>query len=289
MSFLDDLSVVFVSNSISSLHNYRAGLISELIDNNYTVNYWSPQQALYKCVFNRDCKTIISSDTKSNIIVLLTSNGQNVLILNGMGRYEKSKWVRLFLIKLFAWRKNTHICVQNYRDYRYLRKYVDTNRITWVVGSGGQKRETNQLNTSSSLIISRNAKFPRLYKKLQNSSELGPVDVIGLTEKWKRNDIRSLGRVPQKEIFKKHYRFLQFYYYGEGFPHSLADAFCSKMLIKMDKKSYINFGIYKFVDANKKNIELRPDTLTYKNIVKIVEMKKINQKYMKIIKLKTVK
>ena len=44
-------------------------------------------------------------------------------------------------------------------------------------------------------------------------------------------------------------KFLQLYYYGEGVPHTLVDAFASNIEIYMDRKSFRNFGVYKYVTA----------------------------------------
>ena len=130
-------------------------------------------------------------------------------------------------------------------------------------------------------------KFQLLKKRLLDFENLGAIDIIGLDAKWSVGEVQSLGKVEQDNIFTQHQKFLQLYYYGEGTPHSLVDAFSSNMDIYIDKKSFISFGLYKFFE-NIKFINglalITPKHSSYLNFKKIIACENINVQYTGVIK-----
>ena len=229
----------------------------------------------------------ISSDGRSNFITLVTSAGPNVIIFNGFGIYESSRFIRGLIIRLIKLRKSTHICIQSYRDFRFLRRFCDENQLDWIIGSGGTMRQTSSFSTEKKLVITRAKKFPLFEKRLLDFKSLGAIDIIGLDTKWCSGEVQSLGKVEQDNIFTQHQKFLQLYYYGEGTPHSLVDAFSSNMDIYLDKKSFISFGLYKFFE-NIKFINglalITPRHLGYLDFKKIISCENINVQYTGVIK-----
>ena len=118
-----------------------------------------------------------------------------------------------------------------------------------IPGSGGVVRHISKERSRKRLIITRDSKFEFLKSKIIDKHHNLDIDIIGLSSAWSKGNIRSLGRVAQEYIFSNHNKFLQLYYYGEGVPHTLVDAFASNIEIYMDRKSFRNFGVYKYVTA----------------------------------------
>ncbi|GEK73664.1 hypothetical protein HHA04nite_22080 [Halomonas halophila] len=68
-----------------------------------------------------------------------------------------------------------------------------------------------------------------------------------------RVDVVEVGFVPQDEIFYLGNVFVQPSGYGEGFPHTLADALVSDMRVIIDKGEYLKYGLWK-MDCDAKMI-----------------------------------
>ena len=204
------------------------------------------------------------------MIMLLFCYLNGVIILNGLGRYEKSRIIRVLMITLLRLRKNVICNVQSYRDYRYFSKYLAPNKVKWTPGSGGVARHTSKEKSQKRLLITRDGKFQPLKRKLidkKHNLDID-IDIIGLSSVWRHGNIRSLGRVAQECLFSKHNKFLQLYYYGEGTPHSLVDAFASNIEIYIDRKSFRNFGMYKYISAEIGSnglLFINPETDGYKS------------------------
>lgn len=272
-------SVIITANSKQSVLLYRSKLIRDLreqklevkIVSNFTAIFWFFIKLRNKPIF-------ISSDGRSNLLMLLLCWLNGMIILNGLGRYEKSKLVRICIINLLKIRKNVTCVAQSYRDYRYFAKYIGRRKVIWIPGSGGIKRITKQGKNKQALLVSRDSKFDFIKNVILGNKFKLDIDIIGLSKTWSEEGVQSLGRVPQENLFANHNKFLQLYYYGEGTPHTLVDAFSSSMEIYIDKKSFQNFGIYKYANAEPYNANLlilKPHTDGYKAYQNLTSSKNV--------------
>jgi hypothetical protein len=276
--------IIFTSNSINSFKTYRLSLFNYLNKKGHKVKFYNIFKAIIFSFKNFKRKNIIvSSDGQTNIMVLLFTTCPAVIILNGLGRYQKIKIIRALIIALMITKKNKMLCVQNYRDFRYLRRFISSSKISWIPGSGGIKRKISK-NKNNYLMVARESKMKSLNQKLKKLDIKFEIDIIGLKSKWKKNQINSLGRKKQENIFIDHSQFIQLYLYGEGTPHSLVDALASKMPILMDKISFINFGFYqkyKNYHLKKNLIFLDPNRNEYQDLINMTKLDVVNEKYIK--------
>lgn len=261
-------NIIITANSKNSVLQYRADLIKSLQHHSIDVTIASNfTTILWFLTHPRNNSSFISSDGKSNILMLLFCSLNGMIILNGLGRYERSKFIRSCIIALLKRRKNVRCVAQSYRDYRYFSKHVGYQKVTWIPGSGGTKRITRKGPNKRALLISRDNKFTLLDHVNLNGKYNLDIDIIGLSQTWRQQHVQSLGRSTQDNLFRNHDKFIQLYYYGEGTPHTLVDAFSSNMQIYIDRKSYRNFGIYKYIKAapyNANLLILKPNTHSYK-------------------------
>lgn len=196
---------------------------------------------------------VISSNLKSNIFVLLLFNCKAVIILNGLGRYKKYKSFRiLFLVLLKLNKIKKIILVQNYHDYRYLRRFVDGN-FKWIPGSGGTQRQLGAVDEY--VVVTRASKFMLQIKSLDKFRQcihddqiinIVGCDLADLPKAANRTSCQFHGNLPQLKIFKNCRKFIQLSGYGEGVPHSLVDAICSQMHIYIEKRQFLQFGLHKY-------------------------------------------
>ena len=242
--------VVFVTKYKEGIAKYRSDLASKLITE-LPVRSMGKAFFFFKAILFWPANDIvITSDGRVNLLGLLTGAPQ-LIILNGLGRFEKSKIVRSLLLRLINRKQNLRVCVQSYRDYRYFRK-LTAAKIKWVPGSGGQKRATGL--SLDPIFVTRDDKFKYTQKSLLEVSVfLNNIYVLGLkTKKTDSSKLTNLGIQMQDNLFCASSTFLQLDGYGEGVPHSLVDAICSNMNLIIDKKCWVKFGLNKIST-------LRPD------------------------------
>lgn len=249
-----------LNDSFSINSRYRKNLIKKLkkISKKIDTFGWKDQFLKYLIICAKSFfleRTIISSNLKSNIISLILCKKFSVnIILNGVGRYRQNRNIRIFIFYLISKRART-IAIQNYADYRYFKKYYSSYRPPrWVCGSGGEKRNISSSNDRY-FIITRDSKLPIIANSLilftKNHVSTKTVDIIGchrLIDSLQDNEgIKFIprGYLEQNEIFTFGKNFIQADGYGEGFPHTLADAIVSNLNIFLTKKSYIQYGLYK--------------------------------------------
>ena len=117
------MNIIFFSDTLKTIDDYRTDLIKDLFDRNFIVKkIWIKNICLnLMAIFSS--KLIISSNIRANLINLLFfSFKPKIIILNGLGRLRKNFFLRNFLLKLFIFnKKRVLIFVQNYRDYRWLK------------------------------------------------------------------------------------------------------------------------------------------------------------------------
>lgn len=281
--------ITFISDTLKTVYLYRRRLLSALQQKNIQIQVQPIFSTvnLFKLMFISD---FVSSNMKANIIMLSLNRGKGVIILNGFGRYQYNKRLRTFLITFMRLRKRNLYIVQNFRDYRYLRRYVDT-KIYWVAGSGGSKRPNT--NKENIVCVTRDGKIDLQLASLTSFLNSFEYDItfVGLSpQKLSSLDLdislksrlHNLGYVKQDEILLTAKAVLVIDGYGEGVPHYLVDAIASDIPIIISKQSLIKYGLYCF------NHELKylTDNWLYGQVnsaIKELVTIKADEKYLNII------
>lgn len=275
--------IIFLARSAKSIDLYRTGLIKSLcaklsVDKSGIFDFiWLPHKW-------RSYDLIITSDTICNLICLKIRTPQ-FMIVNGLGRYRRTKIFRQYLIYSINRKSHILLCVQNYLDYRYLRRYVQ-KEIQWVPGSGGTSRLTG--SDDNPLVITRDSKIQKQMRALDDIKHLfEKINFVGLIKtKLKNENYVNIGKKKQELIFEESQTFLQLDGYGEGVPHSLVDAICSQMNIYITKASWLQFGFYKMINnrnaitkVNDKILLLSKNSSIHAQLIKKVCMRSVNTEY----------
>ena len=244
---VENHKIIFLARSQQSINLYRISLIKSLsqflkIDTLGVFTFLSLPWIWHSY------KILITSDSICNLICLKLSTPQ-LMILNGFGRYRNVKMFRGYVIYLINSKANVEICVQNYLDYRYLRKYVQ-RKIYWIPGSGGTPRVTGV--DENPVVITRDSKLKKQLNAFRNIETLfRKIHIVGLHKSILENGrYINWGRREQASIFSNFKTFLQVDGYGEGVPHSLVDAICSNMNIYITRRSWVQFGFYKLIKSS---------------------------------------
>jgi len=234
---------------------------------------------------------IISSNLKSNFVSLMFFWKKGVVILNGIGRYRGDKVLRVTLLLLFRlnWRKA--IIVQSCADYRYFRRF-SLKEYYWVPGSGGRYKKFGPKKRM--LLIQRDDKIQLVFhsvSKLLDSIQSKPLSIVGCQDHemvyglFKDYKVNSIGRKDPEDIFLEGGVFIQPSGYGEGFPHTLADAIVSDLEIYIDSKEFIRYGLGRLGGGRKKISDNWCKLEGSKDISHVVNSDSIVASYMKIIRL----
>lgn len=194
---------------------------------------------------------VLCSNLKSNAFVLLFSRRPKVLILNGLGRFRGNVRLRAIVRFLLGLWKNTFAIVQNHADYRYLRRFCPHIRMEWIPGSGGTAKATGDAGTV--VVVQRDGKIASvagnvmaLLTRMQpcpNLAVMGCEDRKQLDQLFPDIPYRAPGYVDGKDIFREGGIFLQPMGYGEGFPHTLADALVSGMDVYISDIEFLRYGL----------------------------------------------
>lgn len=244
--------IMFLTDNKSTFENYRVQLVKKLrsfcvVEVTY-LSIWG----LIKIMLNQNVG-IFSSNLRANMLNLLFFRRHKVLILNGMGRYRNRSLFRFVLVSLLRFNKSKAIVVaQNYLEYRFLRRYIQ-NHLYFQPGSGGLKLPVNE-NSDNWAIISRDSKILLQRKSIQHfvsQFNIQSLNVYGCTAENKVPVLtmcktKNFGRVKPENFFKFSSKFFQPNGYGEGFPHTLAHAICSKCSIGIDDRLYLQLGLHLF-------------------------------------------
>lgn len=254
--------IIMVNDTVSINNNYRRKLLKELCSEFKNVNsiglfgdrFVSKAKFTLLAIFSN--VFIISSNLKSNVFSLVYFWTKGAVILNGMGRHRRSKILRILLIVLFNINYRKIFLIQSYADYRYFNRYLN-QVFYWIPGSGGVYKKTGP--SQSILAVQRNDKLNLTGESLLELSKYvgQKVNIIGCTNKPARgfSDFNFIGRVESKDIFLSGGIFVQPKGYGEGFPHTLADAIVSNMKIYISSSEYVRYGLYKL--GGRKTVEFK--------------------------------
>lgn len=194
---------------------------------------------------------VLCSNLKSNVFVLLFCRSRKVIILNGLGRFRPNLMVRALLLRLLRLRKNTFVIVQNYADYRYLCRFAVDVQMEWVPGSGGVAKPIGDAHRV--VVVQRDNKiesvagdisiFLQQTKSCQTLVIVGCDDRDQLERLFSDFSYMSIGFVKANDIFRDGDVFLQPTGYGEGFPHTLADAIVSGMTVYISDIEFLRYGL----------------------------------------------
>lgn len=217
-------------------------------------------------------KIIISSNIRTNIISLLFLNGKKVVILNGLGRHRDRWLLRAVLRFGINNSSKSEIIIQNYADYRFFRRFTEGKNLTWLPGSGGSQKKIGpksnwvivQRDDKISLVSEDLKKLFRIKKETNEISIVGCVDDLQLMRLFAGFDFKSNGFVDASNILESGGTFVQPSGYGEGFPHSLADAIVSDMDVYISDREFLKLGFGK-LSCKKKTLAPGWSQLIYKS------------------------
>lgn len=290
-------SIVFINDAALLNQRYRQSLIDGLQNQGYPVLSLGlldtkasfPKTLFYMVTHYKS--TFVSSNLRANLVFLSIFWLQGVLILNGLGRYRNKRWLRRFLILLFRINLRKRVAIQSYADFRYFQRYAPSCSFIWVPGSGGQIKT---LGPQGPIVtIQRDDKLPMvalsLIELVRSCEQEHPLIVVGCRDsamvKSQLGDVPhvSLGYLPADEILSGGQTFAQPSGYGEGFPHSLADAIVSGMDIIIAPIEYRRYGLYKFQIIPDKRADNHLHFKSTQRLQKTLSTERITAKYIELI------
>jgi len=143
--------------------------------------------------------------------------------------------------------------IQSYADYRYLRRFGVHQNLLWLPGSGGRAKSYQE--RGARLVVQRDRKIAAVAQDLNRLFDRSPSDrrliVVGCDDDdfvgalFSGVAVRSMGYVASDLIFQQGGTFLQPSGYGEGFPHTLADAIASDMPTLISNREYVRYGLHR--------------------------------------------
>ncbi len=238
---------------------YRADFIQKLNSRGYDVNSIgllekNSLRFLIRSMIPNTNAILITSNMRANLVGMLMIWKPGLVIVNGMGRHRTSRLFRMLLITLMRINRRKRFAVQCYADYRYFRMRIRVDQLIWIPGSGGVSRSTIH-NRHNPFIVSRDDKIagalPDIFDISSQFDDINMINVVGCSENATYSDdvfpqnLKHIGFVPQNEIFMHGNCLIQTGGYGEGFPHSLADALVSQVPVLIAKKEFLKYGIGK--------------------------------------------
>lgn len=258
----DSLRVIFLNDASGLNIRYRSSLMSRFELQGYTVQSLGLRDSVPSFVslilssyLHSD--VIISSNMRSNLVSLAFCKRNTInIILNGFGRLRGQRWARIAIATLLMSRARS-VAVQNYADFRYLRRYYLSDvRLHWICGSGGNSRDTGQ--SKGRFSVSRDSKLLACSKSIaeyfKDAGDASSVCIVGCKElpsslHGVNYNLVPVGFVDQADILKFGDELVIFGGYGDGFPHVAADALVSHIPLVLQLSEYIRFGLRK-IGAN---------------------------------------
>lgn len=246
------MRVYFLNDSKRLNKTYRAALIHLTNAEGYEVRSVGIYNVLdwLSIIVSGSSAIVFSSNMRANLCNLLLFWVHGVVLFNGLGRLRAHKGFRQVILALISISRRKHVVVQNYADYRYFSRCGISADL--VLGSGGVLRDTTD-GIDKPFIVSRATKLPYSLPSagviLKALGLQCPLVVVGAScgdaPAFDSAKLECVGVVGQSDIFMYGSRFLQPHGYGEGFPHSLADAIITGLPIYMEKRTYVQLGLYK--------------------------------------------
>jgi hypothetical protein len=206
-------------------------------------------RALVRVGFGR--APIITSNLRSNLVILALPWTRGLVIVNGLGRHRSSTLLRRVLLGLLRINGRKAIALQNYADYRWARRFGRHSDVQWVPGSGGIVKPVGA--DTALVLVTRDDKVaviaPSLARLYDCAADVPPLVVVGCRDAAGCGNAlaglphHSVGFVDADAILSFGDTFVQPSGYGEGLPHSLADAIVSGMTIMIQKREVERYGL----------------------------------------------
>ena len=230
--------------------------------------YYTEQKNFFNILSYPFCKNSISSDSIVNFFILtffFFIKKNHTFFINGLGFLEISKKInRQIVFTLFLINKNKKFLIQNYRDFRFIRRFFKIDKIYWMPGSITNTYVDNKNGNKGICTILRKKKSTNFIKKLHKIGINELITIYSLDEiKINSKNILLKGFKSKEYIFSNHHKFLYLYCYGDGVPKSIIESLCNNLEIMIDKKSYLNFGFYK---KNLFEVEEKCQIINLKNL-----------------------
>lgn len=225
-------------------------LRQETIESLKNNKYHTEEKNFFNILSYPFSKNSVSSDSVVNFFILsffFFVNKNHTFLINGLGFLEISKKInRRIIFILFFINKNKKFLIQNYRDFRFIRRFFKIDKIYWMPGSITNTYIDNKNDNKGIFTILRKKKSTNFLKKLNKIRISEVITIYSLDEiKFNSKNILLKGFKSKEYIFSNHSKFLYLYCYGDGVPKSLIESLCNNLEIMIDKKSYLNFGFYK--------------------------------------------
>lgn len=251
--------VVLLNDKAIYNTRYRAPLLARLSDEGFGVDSkgvldsFSGLFAILSKLRSRTKTLTISSNLKSNLFALVFARGPLIVIVNGLGRFRASPTLRSVLRYLMRRKPTCQFIVQSYADYRYFRRHTGLGSLHWLPGSGGRCKLVGK--GANCVLVQRDGKIDRVAHSVREYMEtagggrtlivVGCEDTDRLKTLFAGLDFHSTGYLHADEILSGGTTFLQPAGYGEGFPHTLADAIASGVDIVIANKEYLRYGLHR--------------------------------------------
>lgn len=288
------MKIIFSANSKKSFSNYRIDLFKK-VSEDYNCTFEKFLNIIVKSIYyGMNDYLIVSSDGQCNLALCLCPWLNRVVIVNGMGRFEKNKLVRKIFLTAIILNNNNIVIFQNYRDFRFARRFYNKKNIYWIPGSGGVRRQSGQ--APGILFLTRDNKIQFFWSQIEKIlPDLPELRIVGLKNTSIQNRrLKNIGIVPQEDIFSHGNCLLQLYAYGDGVPHTLVDGICSNLDIIISRQAWTNFGFYKIIDRREVNdhaslnsfYHLRSGSSVISTLSETLNKSRINNDYYKHIKRK---
>lgn len=251
-------SLLFVNDNAALNQRYRSGLMRLAAAEGFAVQsdgLFTAGRINWRLLVGLIARPplVVVSNLRANLVLLACWWVRGLVILNGLGRHRGRRSFRYVLVVLIRANRRKNLAVQSYADYRYLRRFADGARCHWVPGSGGTLKRIG--SDAAIVLVQRDDKIALVAKSAvaglaamaaYAKSSLR-LEIVGcrnaVAHLFKGCDVRSLGFLPADQILASGSLFLQPSGYGEGFPHSLADAIVSDMTLLISRREFLRYGL----------------------------------------------
>ena len=256
---MQNRKIFFVSDNLQTINNYRSDLFNFLTANNFVCKKFPIKNYFLSLApFKNDHILIVSNIGSTLSALVLLPFKRKMIILNGLASMKNFKLTRYIFLLLAKINSSTIFVCQNFTEYRYLKKYA--KNVTHIVCSGGRKFSRNIKESNKFIVITRKKKFIRTAESINNFLKTTKHDLIvygidenyGVIKKEYLHRVQFKGWCERSKFFLESGNFFQPYGHNEGFPHSLADAMCSKCNIVIDENLLIQLGLYRLKSSNNK-------------------------------------
>lgn len=282
---MQNKKIFFVSDNLKTINSYRSDLFNFLTANNFACKKIPIKKYLLSFApFIGDHILIVSNIGSTLSALILLPFKSKMIILNGLASVKNFKITRYIFLLLAKINSSSIFVCQNFTEYRYLKKYA--KNVVHIVCSGGRKFSRRTKESNKFVLITRKKKFIRTAESINSFLKTTKHELIiygidenyGVIKKEYLHRVQFRGWCERSKFFHESGNFFQPYGHNEGFPHSLADAMCSKCSIAIDERLLIQLGLYKLKSNNNKFHFFSEDQ--YSEIAEELGYEKICKKYL---------